>query len=81
VVEVSVAHEEVAHSLRRDAGCLELPEHDGAAEGVEEHRLAALERDSEARLRSLVVEGVAGAEKITRPMPHPSRYSGMFFGS
>jgi hypothetical protein len=67
VVEVGVAHKQVAHTLERDACGLKLPEQHGAAGGVDKRHLAAFQRNREARLRPLPVQRVAGSEEDHTP--------------
>src|SRR5215208_2104358 len=63
VVEMTVTKEQVAHALQRNPGGLQATEQHGAAGGVDQHRLLARERQSQARLRPLAVKGVAGTEE------------------
>ena len=68
MVEVPVAHEEVADLLDRDARVPQPPEQDGAAGGVEEYRLFAGKPHGEAGLGPLRVQRIAGTE--TDHTPH-----------
>src|SRR5215204_4627732 len=63
VVEMTVTKEQVAHALQRNPSGLQATEQHGAAGGVDQHRLLARERQSQARLRPLAVKGVAGTEE------------------
>jgi hypothetical protein len=48
VVEVGVAHKQVAHAMERNICGLKLPEQHGAAGGVDKRHLVAFERNREA---------------------------------
>ena len=72
MVEVAVSHEEVAQVLQQDAGSLQLTQEDGAAGGVEEHRLSSGQGNGEARLRPISVERVAGVQEDHAPHAAPS---------
>ena len=70
MVEVTVAHEEVADLLNRNARILQLSEQYGAAGGVEEDRLVAGKPNGDAGWARSTFKGSPVPRQITRPTAH-----------